>query len=61
LLDRVNKEWKKIDNRVIGHTLHSPPIGLGVREQHFTEDWRVFVVDRTKLSDSFQDNKMDLG
>lgn len=61
LLDRVNKEWKKIDNRVIGHILRSPPIGLGVSEQHFTEDWGVFVVDRTKLGDGFRGNKMDLG
>lgn len=61
LLDQVNKEWKKIDNRVIGHVLRSPPIGLGVSEQHFTEDWGVFVVDRTKLGDGFQGNKIDLG
>jgi hypothetical protein len=61
LLNQVNKEWKKIDNRVIGHILRSPPIGLGVSEQHFTEDWGVFVVDRTKLGDGFQGNKMDLG
>lgn len=61
LLDQVDKEWKEIDNRVIGHILRSPPIGLGVSEQHFTEDWGVFVVDRTKLGDGFQGNKMDLG
>jgi len=50
LLDQVNKEWKKIDNRVIGHIIHSPPIGLGVSEQHFTEDWGVFVVDRATVT-----------
>ncbi|THH10642.1 hypothetical protein EW146_g8312 [Bondarzewia mesenterica] len=61
LLDQVNKKWKKIDNRVIGHVLRSPPIGFGVSEQHFTEDWGVFMVDRTKLGDGFQGNKMDLG
>ena len=61
LLNQVNKEWKKIDNRVIGHILRSPPIGLSVSEQRFTEDWGVFVVDRTKLGDGFQGNKMDLG
>ena len=60
-LDQVNKEWKKVDKRVIGHILRSPPIGLGVSEQHFTEDWGVFVVDRTKLGDGFQGNNMDLG
>ncbi|KAI0786845.1 hypothetical protein C8Q75DRAFT_734397 [Abortiporus biennis] len=61
LLDKLNNEWKKIDNRVIGHILRSPPIGLGVSEQHFTEDWGLFVIDRTKLGDGFQDNKIDLG
>lgn len=25
LLDHVNKEWKKIDNHVIGHILRPPP------------------------------------
>lgn len=60
-LDQVEKEWKEIDSRVIGHILRSPPIGLGVSEQHFTEDWGVFVVDRSKLSANFQGNKMDLG
>lgn len=60
-LDRVNKEWKKFDNRFIGHILRSPPISLGISEQHFTEDWGVFVVDRAKLGDGFQGNKMDLG
>lgn len=61
LFNQVNNEWKKIDNRVIGHILRSPPICLGVSEQHFTEDWGAFVVDRTKLGDGFQGNKMDLG
>ncbi|KAG9075984.1 hypothetical protein FRC06_009779, partial [Ceratobasidium sp. 370] len=60
-LDQVNKEWRKIRNRVIGRVLRSPPIGLGVSEQHFTEDWGVFVVDRAKLGDGFQGNKIDLG
>jgi len=60
-LHQVKKEWKKFDNRVIGHILRSPPIGLGVSEQHFTEDWGVFVVDQTKLGNGFQGNKMDLG
>jgi hypothetical protein len=61
LLDQVNnKEWKKIDNRVIGHILRSPPIGLGVSEHRFTEDWGIFVADRTKLGDGFQGNKIDL-
>ena len=60
-LDRVNKEWKKPSNRVLGHILHSPAIGLGIGEQRFTEDWGIFEVDRAKLGDGFQGNKIDLG
>ncbi|KAJ7691634.1 hypothetical protein B0H17DRAFT_1179591 [Mycena rosella] len=61
LLDQVNKDWKKLDNRVLGHILRSPAISLGVGEQRFTEDWGIFQVNRAKLGDGFQGNKMDLG
>jgi len=54
LLDRVNKDWKKLDNRVLGHILRSPAISLGVGEQRFTEDWGVFQINRAKLGDGFQ-------
>ena len=60
-LERVNKYAKKSDNRVIGKVLRSPAIGLGVGEHHFTEDWGIFQVDRAKLGDGFQGNKLDLG
>ena len=60
-LNRVNKDWKKLDDRVIGHILRSPAISLGVGEQRFTEDWGIFQVDRAKLGDGFQGNKIDLG
>ena len=61
LLNRVNKDWKKLDNRVLGHVLCSPAIGLGIGEHHFTEDWGIFQVDRAKLRDGFQGNKLDPG
>ncbi|KAH8997162.1 hypothetical protein EDB86DRAFT_3153777, partial [Lactarius hatsudake] len=61
LLDQVNKDWKKLNNRVLGRILRSPAISLGVGEQRFTEDWGVFQIDRAKLGDGFQGNKMDLG
>ncbi|KAK0213851.1 hypothetical protein IW262DRAFT_1411917 [Armillaria fumosa] len=61
LLDQVDKDWRKLDNRVLGPILRSPAIRLGVGEQHFTEDWGVFQVNRAKLGDGFQGNKMDLG
>ena len=61
LLDRVNKDWKKLDNRVFGHVLRSLPIIFGIGERRFTEDWGNFQVDRAKLSDGFPGNKLDLG
>jgi len=61
LLDQVKKDWKKLDNRVIGHVLRSPAIILGVGEHRFTEDWGIFQIDRAKLGDGFQGNKLDLG
>ena len=54
LLDQVNKDWKKLNNRVLDHVLCAPAIALGVGEHRFTEDWGIFQVDRTKLGDSFQ-------
>jgi len=61
LLDRVKKDWSKLDNRVLGHILRSPAIALGVGEHRFTEDWGIFLVNRDKLGEGFQGNKMDLG
>jgi len=61
LLDRVKKDWKKLDDRVLGHILRSPAISLGVGEHRFTEDWGIFQIDRAKLGDGFQGNKLDLG
>ncbi len=61
LLDRVNKDWTKLDNSVLGHILGSLAITLGVDEHRFTEDWGIFEVNRTKLGDGFQGNNKDLG
>ena len=61
LLNRVNKDWKKLNNCVLGNVLRSPAISLSVGEHRFTEDWGIFLVDRDKLGDGFQGNKLDLG
>jgi hypothetical protein len=60
-LEDVNRDWKSINNRVLGPVLHCPPINLGVGDERFTEDWGVFQVDRAKLGPGFQGNVMDLG
>ncbi|KAI6152593.1 hypothetical protein BKA82DRAFT_4112648 [Pisolithus tinctorius] len=61
LLRRVGTDWRKLNVRVLGHVLWSPAIALGVGEHRFTEDWGIFQVDRAKLGDGFQGNKLDLG
>ncbi|KAF9505747.1 hypothetical protein BS47DRAFT_1432932 [Hydnum rufescens UP504] len=61
LLDQIKKDWKTLNNRVLGRVLYSPAISLGVSEHRFTEDWGIFEVDRAKLSEGFQGNKLDLG
>jgi len=61
LLDQVNRDWKKLDKRVLGPIIRSPAISLGVGEQRLTEDWGIFRVDRAKLGDGFKGNKMNLG
>jgi len=60
-LGQVQKDWSKLDNRVLGTVLCSPAVNLGVGEHRFTEDWGIFQVDRTKLGDGFHGNKIDLG
>jgi len=42
-----------MDKHVIGTTVRSPAIRLGVCEQHFTEDWGIFVFGKSKLGDGF--------
>lgn len=61
LLDRVEKEWRNIGDRVLGHIIRAPAIRLGVGEERFTEDWGVFRLSRDKLGQGFQGNKIDLG
>ncbi|KAI9430556.1 hypothetical protein H4582DRAFT_2121903 [Lactarius indigo] len=61
LLDRIEKKWKKIGDRILGHVIRAPAIRLGVGEERFTEDWGVFRLSRDKLVQGFQGNKIDLG
>ncbi|KAF8639613.1 hypothetical protein AX16_010260 [Volvariella volvacea WC 439] len=57
----VEREWSNHKSRVLGPVLRSPPIALGVGEHRFTEDWGIFEVDRAKLGEGFQGNRIDLG
>ncbi|KAL6303949.1 hypothetical protein BKA93DRAFT_785418 [Sparassis latifolia] len=57
-----SRDWKKWENRVLGYIVLSPPIGLDVREEGFTEDWAVIEIDDSKVdSTNFVGNVIDLG
>ena len=57
----VSRDWKKQENRVLGHIVLSPPIGLSVGEG-FTEDWAMIEIDGSKVdSTNFVGNVIDLG
>ena len=58
----VSKDWKTQENRILGYVVLSPPIGLGVGEEGFTEDWAVIEIDDSKVdSTNFVGNVIDLG
>jgi len=59
----VFENWKSRENRILGYVLRSqaPPIGLGVGEEEFTEDWSVIEIDSSKVdSTNFVGNAIDL-
>ncbi|KAF8552333.1 hypothetical protein OG21DRAFT_1535374 [Imleria badia] len=60
LLNQVNQDWNQPNNRVLGHVLRSPAIALGVGPHRFTEDYGILQVNRDKLGEGFQGNKIDL-
>ena len=61
-LPDATRDWKERKNRVIGHVSLSPPIGLNVGDDGFTEDWAVIEIDPSKIdSTNFIGNVVDLG
>ncbi|KAG8812887.1 hypothetical protein FRC17_001769 [Serendipita sp. 399] len=58
----VSRDWKERKDRVLGHVVLSPPLGLNVGEEGFTEDWAVIEIDKSKVdSTNFVGNVVDLG
>jgi hypothetical protein len=58
----ISRDWKKVENRILGHVVLSPPIGLGIGEEGFTEDWAVIEIDDSKVDlTNFVGNVIDLG
>ena len=62
LNEDTTRDWKEGQNRVIGHIFLSPPIGLNVGDEGFTEDWAVIEIDASKIdATSFVGNAVGLG
>ncbi|KAN0135417.1 hypothetical protein V8E53_006696 [Lactarius tabidus] len=58
----VSRDWRKRENRVLGHVVLSPPIGVDVGEEGFTEDWAVIEISKSKVDPTnFIGNAIDLG
>ena len=56
----VCKDWKKQENRILGHIVISPPLDVG--EEGFAEDWAVIKIDDSKIDlTNFVGNVIDLG
>ncbi|KAL4071585.1 hypothetical protein V8B97DRAFT_2042554 [Scleroderma yunnanense] len=61
LLVDVSRDWKEQENCVLGHVILSPPIGFGVGEEGFREDWAVVKIDASKVNaTNFVGNVIDL-
>jgi hypothetical protein len=60
LAHELNNAWKTPENRVIGHVIFSPPIGVGEWPDKFTIDWCMYEVDLSKM-ENFSGNVIELG
>jgi hypothetical protein len=52
--------WGNQESRVLGHAIFSPPIGVGVGTEDYTEDFAIIEVDPSKVN-NFRGNTIDLG
>ena len=58
----VKTDWVKQEDRILGHVVLSPPIGLSAGEKGFTEDWVVIEIDKSSIdATNFIGNAIDLG
>ncbi|KDQ54433.1 hypothetical protein JAAARDRAFT_49387 [Jaapia argillacea MUCL 33604] len=61
LLPELLRDWQKEENRIIGHVVLSPPIGLDDGDDGFADDWAVVEIHPTKISRlNFVGNAIDL-
>jgi len=56
----MGKKWAKTTDRVIGHVVYAPPIGVGVGPNRFTRDFCIVELDKSKFT-HFIGNILSLG
>ena len=58
----VLESWGPAEQRVLGHVLYAPPIGVGATADQHTEDFAVIALDPSKIdAQNFKGNVIDLG
>jgi len=58
----VLESWGPAEERVLGHVLYAPPIGVGATADQHTEDFAVIALDPSKIdAKNFKGNVIDLG
>jgi hypothetical protein len=58
---RVENDWGRPEQRIIGHTRNTPAVSFNVGRSVFTEDWGAFELDDSKFKDAFRGNFIDFG
>ena len=54
--------WGPAEERVLGHVLFAPPIGVGPTADQYTEDFAIIALDPSKIdAKNFKGNVIDLG
>ena len=61
LFVKVDKEWTKPADRVIGHVVWAPPISVATAPHSYTLDVCVVKLDKSKFQRNFRGNVLDLG
>lgn len=61
-LQDFSTHWDTPEGRLLGHVVFSPPLGVSVGSDCYTEDWAVIEIDSSKIdSSNFLGNVIDLG
>ncbi|KAG8894498.1 hypothetical protein FRB99_001223 [Tulasnella sp. 403] len=61
LFVKVNNEWTKPVDRVVGHVIWSPGISVATAPHNYTLDVAVILLDKKKFLPNFKGNVLDLG